>query len=45
MSFVLESKHIPPTGTKIIPIALSEKALKKAEAKVAAPINSASGNR
>jgi hypothetical protein len=45
MSFVLESKHIPPTGTKIVPIALSEKALKKAEAKASTQINSASGNR
>jgi cell division protein FtsI (penicillin-binding protein 3) len=45
MSFVLESKHIPPTGTKIVPIALNEKALKKAEAKTTAQINSASGNR
>ena len=45
MSFVLESKHIPPTGTRIVPIALSEKALKKEEAKATAKINSASGNR
>ena len=42
MSFVLESKHIPPTGTKIIPIALTEKALNKA--KESATTNSASGS-
>jgi len=41
MSFVLESKHIPPTGTSIIPIALNEKELNKANA--TATINSASG--
>ncbi len=27
MSFVLQSRHIPPTGTKIVPVALNEKAL------------------
>lgn len=27
MSFVLQSRHIAPTGTKIIPVALSERAL------------------
>lgn len=43
MAFVLESKHIPPTGTKIIPVALNEKELTKAKAKVA--VNSASGVR
>jgi cell division protein FtsI (penicillin-binding protein 3) len=36
MSFVLETKHIPPTGTKIVPIALDEKQLKKAIAKAEA---------
>lgn len=41
MSFVLESKHIPPTGTKIIPIALNEKALNKP--KPTLPPNVASG--
>ncbi len=41
MSFVLESKHIPPTGTKIIPVALNEKELNKAKTTVS--INSASG--
>jgi hypothetical protein len=41
MSFVLESKHIAPTGTKIVPIALTEKALIKAEK--SATITSASG--
>jgi cell division protein FtsI (penicillin-binding protein 3) len=41
MSFVLESKHIAPTGTKIVPIALTEKALIKA--KESATTNSASG--
>jgi hypothetical protein len=40
MSFVLESKHIPPTGTKIVPIALNEKALIKANTTTT---NSASG--
>ena len=44
MSFVLESKHIPPTGTKIIPIALTEKALVKARANENAATNSASGS-
>jgi cell division protein FtsI (penicillin-binding protein 3) len=44
MSFVLESKHIPPTGTKIIPIALTEKALVKAKANENAATNSASGS-
>jgi hypothetical protein len=45
MSFVLESKHIPTTGTKIVPVALDEKQLKKAIAKAKAQekINSASG--
>jgi cell division protein FtsI (penicillin-binding protein 3) len=43
MSFVLESKHIPPTGTKIVPVALNEKELKKAKAKANALTNSASG--
>ena len=33
MSFVLESKHIPPTGTKIVPVALNEKELNAAIAK------------
>jgi len=42
MSFVLESKHIAPTGTKIVPIALSEKALNKTKANT--PTNSASGD-
>ena len=41
MSFVLESKYIPPTGTNIIPIALNEKALLKT--KSTALTNSASG--
>ncbi len=41
MSFVLESKHIAPTGTKIVPIALTEKALIKAKESVTT--NSASG--
>jgi len=27
MSFVLQSRHIPPTGTTVIPVALNEKAL------------------
>jgi cell division protein FtsI (penicillin-binding protein 3) len=47
MSFVLESKHIAPTGTKIVPIALDEKQLKKAIAKAKAEenTNSASGRR
>jgi len=27
MSFVLQSRNIPPTGTKIVPVALTEKAL------------------
>jgi cell division protein FtsI (penicillin-binding protein 3) len=31
MSFVLETKHIPPTGTKVFPIALNEKALLKSK--------------
>jgi cell division protein FtsI (penicillin-binding protein 3) len=44
MSFVLESKHIPPTGTKIIPIALTEKALVKARANENEATNSASGS-
>lgn len=47
MSFVLESKHIPPTGTKIVPVALNEKefiqAKAIAQAKVKATTNSASG--
>jgi cell division protein FtsI (penicillin-binding protein 3) len=45
MSFVLESKHIPPTGTKIVPIALDEKQLKKAiaKAKAQSTTTSASG--
>ena len=43
MSFVLESKHIPPTGTKIIPVALNEKELQKStESQLT---NSASGVR
>jgi cell division protein FtsI (penicillin-binding protein 3) len=41
MSFVLESKHIAPTGTKIVPVALTEKALTKTKSKT--PTNSASG--
>lgn len=41
MSFVLESKHIAPTGTKIVPVALTEKALTKTKTKT--PTNSASG--
>ena len=41
MSFVLESKRIPPTGTKIVPVALNEKELNLQKAK--APINSAAG--
>jgi len=41
MSFVLESKHIPPTGTKIVPVALNEKELNKTNK--TATINSASG--
>lgn len=36
MSFVLESKHIPPTGSKIVPVALNEKELIKARAKAEA---------
>ena len=36
MSFVLESKHIPPTGTKIVPVALNEKELNSALAKAKA---------
>jgi cell division protein FtsI (penicillin-binding protein 3) len=44
MSFVLESKHIPPTGTKIVPIALTEKALVKAKENEKAATNSASGS-
>jgi hypothetical protein len=45
MSFVLESKHIPPTGTKIVPVALNEKELNKAiaKAKEKATTTSASG--
>jgi hypothetical protein len=45
MSFVLESKRIPPTGAKIVPVALDEKQLKKAIAKAKAEekTNSASG--
>lgn len=45
MSFVLESKHIPPTGTKIVPVALNEKELLKeiAKAKSQQKTNSASG--
>jgi cell division protein FtsI (penicillin-binding protein 3) len=47
MSFVLESKHIPPTGTKIVPVALDEKqlikAIAKAKAKAEAKTTSASG--
>jgi len=27
MSFVLQSRHVPPTGTKVVPVALNEKAL------------------
>jgi cell division protein FtsI (penicillin-binding protein 3) len=42
MSFVLESKHIAPTGTKIVPVALTEKALNKT--KESATTNSASGD-
>lgn len=41
MSFVLESKHISPTGTKIVPVALNEKELNKAKATTVT--NSASG--
>ena len=41
MSFVLESKHIAPTGTKIVPVALTEKELTKTKTKT--PTNSASG--
>jgi hypothetical protein len=45
MSFVLESKHIPPTGTKIVPVALNEKELKLAlaKAKTQATTTTASG--
>jgi cell division protein FtsI (penicillin-binding protein 3) len=45
MSFVLESKHIPPTGTKVMPVALDEKQLIKAiaKAKAEAKTTSASG--
>ena len=45
MSFVLESKHIPPTGTKVVPVALDEKQLQKAlaKAKASTSTNSASG--
>ncbi len=32
MSFVLQSRHIPPTGTKIIPVALNEKELRAKKA-------------
>jgi cell division protein FtsI (penicillin-binding protein 3) len=45
MSFVLESKHIPPTGTKIVPVALNQAELAKAQAQTKAPTNSASGVR
>jgi len=47
MSFVLESKHIPPTGTKIVPVALNEKELNAAiaKAKSQSKTTSASGAR
>jgi cell division protein FtsI (penicillin-binding protein 3) len=32
MSFVLQSRHIPPTGTKVIPVALNEKELRAKKA-------------
>ena len=45
MSFVLETKHIPPTGTKVAPVALNEKQLLKdiAKNRVETTTKSASG--
>ncbi|KGA19458.1 hypothetical protein GM50_5500 [freshwater metagenome] len=43
MSFALKSKHIAPTGTQIVPIALNAKELN--QQKVTTPTNSASGPR
>ena len=43
MSFALKSKHIAPTGTQIIPIALNAEELKNQ--RVTTPTNSASGQR
>lgn len=31
MSFVLQSRHVPPTGTKVIPYSLNESQVKKSE--------------
>jgi cell division protein FtsI (penicillin-binding protein 3) len=37
MTFVLQSEHVAPTGTKVLPVALTQKELsaKKREASVA----------
>jgi cell division protein FtsI (penicillin-binding protein 3) len=32
MTFVLQSEHIAPTGTKVVPVALTQKELAKKQA-------------
>jgi cell division protein FtsI (penicillin-binding protein 3) len=35
MTFVLQSKHVAPTGTKILPVALTKSQLKVTQARAA----------
>ena len=42
MTFVLQSEHVAPTGTKVVPIALTQSELRKQERRAKATTTQAS---